>query len=115
MAALLLFVLGCKRGADPVRAFIPGTYVSAASGEFSVAEDTLVITAGEKEAFTITRHTAYQAILFGKLLPERHLVQHFEGLYDPENRVLNEFTTRRIFRFDPGKRLLLRAGPCIIR
>ncbi|MBS1503478.1 MAG: hypothetical protein JST32_15525, partial [Bacteroidetes bacterium] len=50
----------------------------------------------------ILRHTAYQAIREGKLLPRKQKTEKLEGMYDPASQVLNETTTGRIYRFDPS-------------
>jgi hypothetical protein len=104
LAAVLL--AGCQSKTDIVREFIPGTYVHNASGEYSVAQDTLFISAGDNNAFSITRKVTYQAVRDGKVLPPRHLEQHFKGVYDAQKQFLNEVTTGRLFFFDPLRREL---------
>jgi hypothetical protein len=103
----LLFFTACQSASDKVVAFMPGTYVHAAKGEYSQAEDTLVITLVSGEAYHIQRRVGFRPIRDGKLLPKRWKVQSLNGNYDPQQQVLFETTNGRAFSFDPVKGVLL--------
>ena len=104
--APLIWLAACNKQADKVQNFIPGTYVNSAKGDYAQANDTLIISPVKDNSFLITRNTTYQAIREGRLLPKHRQVRRLNGLYDSQNQVLDETTNGRIFRFDPGKRLL---------
>jgi hypothetical protein len=105
----LPFVLwgGCKGEAGKVQDFIPGTYVNQARGAYSVAKDTLLISAEREGHYRLERRTAYQAVREGKLLPERHKVAVYEAVYDPVKLELSAPQSGRVFRFDRDKGVLL--------
>jgi hypothetical protein len=103
----LLFLAACHNASDKIVSFIPGTYVHAAKGEYSRAEDTLVITLVNGEAYHIRRRAGFQPIREGKLLPKRWKVQSLNGNYDPQQQVLFETTNGRVFSFDPVKGIML--------
>jgi hypothetical protein len=101
-----IYLAACNQQADQIKSFIPGTYVNSAKGDYAQAEDTLIISQVKDNTFLVTRNTTYQAVRNGKLLPKHRQVQKLNGLYDPQNKVLDETTNGRIFNFDPDKRLL---------
>jgi len=100
-------IAACQSKSGKVQAFIEGSYVNHAQSEYAIADDTLVFTHTDANHYIITRNTGYQAIRDGKLLPKKFKHGKFDGIYDPQNRVLNETTTGRLFRFDPDKGVLL--------
>jgi hypothetical protein len=104
--APLIWLAACNKQADKVQNFIPGTYINSAKGDYAQADDTLVITLIKDNTYLVTRNTTYQAIRDGKLLPKHRQVRRLNGLYDTQNRVLDETTNGRIFRFEPDKGLL---------
>jgi hypothetical protein len=107
MAVLVTVIAACQSKSARVQQFINGVYVNRNRGELSVADDTLTFTHIDANHYLISRSTGYQAIRAGKLLPKRLKREKLEGTYDPANRVLNETTTGRVFRFDPDKGELL--------
>ena len=100
-------ITACQSKSAKVRSFIDGVYVNHSQGEYGVADDTLIFTHTDADYYSITRNTGYQAIRNGKLLPKKIKRGKFDGIYDPQNQVLNETTTGRLFRFDPDKGVLL--------
>ncbi|SHL96851.1 hypothetical protein [Mucilaginibacter sp. OK098] len=106
-AFALLFLAACHSASDKIVSFIPGTYVHAAKGEYSQAEDTLVITLVSGKAYNIQRRVGFRPIRDGKLLPKRWKVQSLNGNYDPQRQVLFETSNGRAFSFDPVKGVLL--------
>ena len=103
----LLLLASCQSASDKIVSFIPGTYVYNAKGEYSQAEDTLVIRLLSGEAYQIRHRTGFQPIREGKLLTKRWKVQLLNGNYDRDKQLLFETTNGRVFRFDPDKGTLL--------
>ncbi|HEY9002809.1 MAG TPA: hypothetical protein VIM89_15750 [Mucilaginibacter sp.] len=103
MAALATVLAACQSKTAKVQQFIDGVYVNQSRSDLSVANDTLTFTHTGAGHYLVTRNTGYQAIREGKLLPKKFERGKFDGIYDPQNRVLNETTTGRVFRFDPDK------------
>lgn len=103
----LAIVLAACQNYNSAGDFIPGTYVNQAQSEFSVANDTLVITkaANTDYIYLITRKTGYRRIGDRKLHPLKHQVKHLTGNWDPVKQVMqlmqNEITL--IFQPDQNK------------
>ncbi len=104
----MVFIMACQdRKSAKVQQFIDGIYVNHAQGDYAIADDTITFTYEDERLYIITRNTGYQAIRDGKLIPRKFKRQRYEGRYDPQNRVLNETTTGRVFHFDPEKGVML--------
>ncbi|EHQ29695.1 hypothetical protein [Mucilaginibacter paludis] len=103
---IIVVVIGfysCQTPAAKTKSFIPGTYVSSASGEFSSAQDTLVINRLDQSHYQLLRRTGYQAIRKGKKLPKRHQSRELETVWDPLKQDLTEEKSGLVFRFDAEK------------
>jgi hypothetical protein len=107
LALAIIGLSACQNQSDSVKAFIPGTYINSAKGEYAQAEDTLTITLAGNNAYFITRNTTYQAIRDGKFLPKHHKIRKLNGVFDPQTQLLNETINGEVFRFDPAKRVLI--------
>jgi hypothetical protein len=107
LALAIIGLSACQNQSDSVKAFIPGTYINSAKGEYAQAEDTLTITVAGNNDYFITRNTTYQAIRYGKFLPKHHKVRKLNGVFDPQTQLLNETINGEVFRFDPAKRVLI--------
>jgi hypothetical protein len=107
LALAIIGLTACQNQSDSVKAFIPGTYINAAKGEYAQAEDTLIITLTGNNTYLITRNTTYRAIRDGKFLPKHHKVRKLNGVFDPQTHLLNETINGEVFRFDPAKRVLI--------
>jgi hypothetical protein len=107
---LVVLLVGCNQRANQIRGFIPGTYVKSASGEFSKARDTLVISLVSDNQYRIERHTAYRLIRNGKELPEMHHREVLSAAFDEQRQVLVETSKGRAFTFDVDKGLLVVNG-----
>ncbi len=106
---ILLACAGCYACQSPAartQTFIPGTYTGSATGEFSSAQDTLVITRLDQSHYELVRRTGYQALRNGKRLAKHHQVRVFKTLWDPLKQELTEEKTGLVFRFDADKALL---------
>jgi hypothetical protein len=91
------------------QSFIPGTYVNQAQSEFSVANDTLVITQAKntENIYLITRKTGYRRISDGKLQGLQHQVKHWTGMWDDQKQLMQILQTGNTLIFQPGQNSLL--------
>ncbi|MCR8556945.1 hypothetical protein KXD93_04800 [Mucilaginibacter sp. BJC16-A38] len=98
----------CNSG-NAIKDFIPGTYISQAQSEFSVANDTLVIEAAKStdNLYLITRKTGYRRITNGKVQTVQHKVKHWTGEWDTQRQVLEVVQTGNTFVFQPDQHCLL--------
>lgn len=89
--------------------FIPGTYVNHAQSEYSVANDTLIITKDQHSpiSYHISRRTGYQRVKDSKLQPEQHQVKSFTGLWDTEKQTLQLIPNGIILLFQPDQNKLM--------
>ncbi|OKS86137.1 hypothetical protein [Mucilaginibacter polytrichastri] len=66
-----------------------GTYVNHAVGEFSIADDTLVIAQGDDDSFLIHRKTGYNVLNeSGKPGHRRYETEEWKAVYDAQKKVL---------------------------
>ncbi|EHQ24626.1 hypothetical protein [Mucilaginibacter paludis] len=79
--------------------FTPGTYVNHAESTYSVADDTLKISAD----YQITRRTTYHRTN-GQ---PKHLTKHFTGVWDENKQVLTLTQTGTVLLFRPAEKTLL--------
>ena len=103
----LLFLAACS-SKDSQTGFIPGTYVNQAQSEYSVANDTLIITEAEhtENIYLITRKTAYRRIREGKLLPQHFQVKRLTGTWDPQKQLLQIMQNGTLISFLPEQNKL---------
>jgi hypothetical protein len=102
-ALFLMLMFGACHCSDRLQVFVPGTYVNAVKGEFSVAEDTLVIVQVRGDNYDITRRTGFRSVRNGVLLPKHFQVRKLEGIYDVQAQVLRDVTNSRVLVFDADK------------
>jgi hypothetical protein len=91
------------------QSFIPGTYVNQAQSEFSVANDTLVITQAKNtdNIYLITRKTGYRRIADGKVQQLQHQVKHWTGMWDNQKHLMQILQTGNTLTFQPAQNSLL--------
>nr|WP_294895096.1 hypothetical protein [uncultured Pedobacter sp.] len=92
---------------DKVRKFIPGTYVSSAESEYSISNDTLIITPAETDQFDIERKTGLFLIEEGRVQDVQHETESYKAVYKEHNRSLKEVSRGRLFNFFPESNKLL--------
>lgn len=98
-AIAVLFVTACTN--DKTREFIPGTYVNSAGGEYSVADDTLVIEPAESNNFSIHRKTGFNVITDGKKGKRQYETEKWNAIYDEGTKSLTETRKGKIITFYP--------------
>lgn len=108
IVAAIGLIAACNSGST-VTNFIPGTYVNQAQSEFSVANDTLVITQAKNtdNIYLITRKTGYRRINDGKLQGLQHQVKHWTGMWDSQKQLMQILQTAGTLTFQPGQNSLL--------
>lgn len=105
----VLGLAACHSESGHIKDFIPGTYVSQGRSEYSMANDTLVITKANNadNIYLITRKTGYRRITDGKLQALQHQVKHLTGTWDTQKQVLQVLQTGSPLIFQPDKNSLL--------
>ena len=87
---------------------IVGTYVNHAEGEFSIADDTLVVEHEQQQHYLIHRKTGFrtkdEAGKPGKLQQE---TEEWKAEYDAGSISMTESRKARVISFDPDKGLLM--------
>jgi hypothetical protein len=104
-AVAVLFVTACT--SDKTRSFIPGTYVNHAGGEYSVADDTLVIEPAESNNFLIHRKTGFNVITDGKKGKRQYETEQWNAIYDEATKTLTEIRNGKLLTFYPDANKLL--------
>jgi len=107
---LMVLLAACQSQSERVKSAIPGTYVKSVKGEYSSANDTLVLSLVSGNNYLIVRHTAYQVIRGGKALPEQYRSEKLTGTWDEQRQVLVETAKGRQLTFDPAKGVLVVNG-----
>jgi hypothetical protein len=108
MVAFVSGIAACNSGGAD-KGFIPGTYVSQAQSEFSIANDTLVIEQAKNtdNLYLITRKTGYRRIRDGKVQSPEHKVRHWTGQWDSQQQLLQVMQSGSTFIFQPDQHDLL--------
>ncbi len=106
LALTALFFGACKGGHSP--AAMAGTYANHAAGEFSIADDTLVVEHDQDQHYFIHRKTGYKVLddkgKAGKLKLE---AEEWKAVYDPNTGVMTESRKGRVISFEASKGLLM--------
>lgn len=102
--AMVLFTVACHR--EKTVSFIPGTYVNHAKGDYSLADDTLVIRLLEGSSYEILRKTGFNRIADGKTGKREYETEIWNAVYDSEAKVLNERRYGKVFSFYPDSAML---------
>lgn len=93
---------------------LTGSYLNEGKSEFSVASDTLIISElnSESKTFLIERHTGYNSIKNGKLLPRQYQQNKWIGNWDTNLQVLSEGEYGRQIRVLPDyEEILFKTTP----
>lgn len=90
-----------------IHSFIPGTYVNQSEGEYSVANDTLVIEASESNNYIIHRKTGFRRITDGKPGRLENETEEWNALYDEGTKSLTETKKGKLITFYPEANKLL--------
>lgn len=99
MAFLSSVALGCA--GDPLRDFMPGTYVNSAGGRFSIASDTLTVELVEGNHYIIHRTTGYNIIADEKVGPREYGTEVWQCVYGTATKNLTELRKGKVIAFFP--------------
>ncbi|MBN8878067.1 MAG: hypothetical protein J0I32_11010 [Sphingobacteriales bacterium] len=120
MKALLLIHLllvaalyGCRElKPDPVRGFIPGTYIRFSRHEFGTEHDTLTISVQNKNAgeYKIIRRWKYERVIDGEIAEPEYKLTVTTGFYQSKHKLLRENETGSVYTFDVNENILFN-GP----
>lgn len=97
--ACIIQLAGCQ--ADKSRSFLPGIFINSAGGEFSKADDTLIIEASEANIFLIHRRTGFNLIENGKTGKRQFEQEEWKALYDEGTRSLSEVRKGKLITIYP--------------
>lgn len=107
---LLLFSLACQP--KKTENFIPGVYVNHSKGEYSVADDTLVVRLVDGRNYQINRSTGFNRMVDGERGKRRepgkreYERETWSGVYDAGAGVINENRYGKVLSFFPDSGLL---------
>jgi hypothetical protein len=96
---VLLHFSACQR--DKERAFLKGTYTKSTKGEFSIADDTLVVEPAENNNFLIHRRTGFNRINDGQLGKREYEKEEWDAIYDESTKTLTETRKGRLITIHP--------------
>jgi hypothetical protein len=104
VTACYLLLLGCSlfSSKEPIRDFIPGTYCSEWTTEFTEARDTMLIEPLTKEGSSIYQIIRRTYMLYQKK-PQYKLV-HWTGTFNSGNETIIINNNGRILSFDPANK-----------
>ena len=105
IAFIVAFIAACH--ADPSREFLSGTFTSSATGEFSKADDTLVIEPAASNNFLLHRRTGYNLIREGVIGKRQHEREEWRAVYDESTRSLSELRKGKVITIYPDSGYLL--------
>ena len=106
---LLLVLSSCELvgSKDAVQPFVPGTYCSEWSSEFSATRDTLLIRAvGARDPllYQVTRRTFHRYEAAMKKRPPEYKVEQWMATYAQREKVLLVHKNGRVLSFDPDRK-----------
>lgn len=95
------FLFACKNGTGNLD--MNGTYVNQAGGEYSVADDTLVVEHEQGNKFLIHRRTGFNLISEGKTGRREYETEEWKATYDAKTEVMTETRRGKVLTFYPSK------------
>ena len=104
IAVIAVMTASCN--SDRIRAFIPGTYVNSATGEFSTADDTLTIVPTDVDTYNIHRRTGFNRICDGRAGKREHEAEEWQAVYDKATKTLSETRMGKRITFHPESNTL---------
>lgn len=94
---------------DRLKSFIPGTYIRAFEGEYSIGNDTSVIQQPEavNNYYTIQHKMSYRQLKDKRLLPVEYKTENWTAIFNEKNNLLEEQTKGKRLSFLPDEQALL--------
>jgi hypothetical protein len=107
IALMFTAFFGCRGNLQPD---FNGIYVNHASGEFSIADDTLVVEKVKEQQYMIRRKTGYREIAEnGKVGPLQQHSEVWKAAYNTDTKVMTESRKGRMLTFEKGTLTLERS------
>lgn len=97
--SILLQLSACQE--DKEKAFLEGIYIHSAKGEFSIADDSLIVEPAEGNNFLIHRRTGYNRINDGQLGKREYEREEWNTIYNSESKTLTETRKGRLIGIFP--------------
>jgi len=94
-----MLALGCNGDREKTD-WMPGTYVDHAGGEFSVADDTLVVRAMGGIHYRIDRRTGFNLLRDGKKGERQYETEQWQAIAEREPGLLREQHYGKLLVFD---------------
>ena len=114
MGVILVVVCSCSglSKADEVEKNIPGTYIRLSEHEFGREYDTMLIEGQNKPVhqYRIIRKWKYERRLDGAAIEPEYKKIITSGVYNANNKLLEESETGAHFSFDVKKKLLFKGS-----
>lgn len=109
LMAFAIFIISACSGKPDARSFIPGTYVNRAEGEFSIANDTLVIQvlSEENNTYRISKNTAFRRIKARKLTKVQREKEIWVAVYDENTHSMEETRKGKVITIYPGSGMII--------
>jgi hypothetical protein len=103
----VMLIIACNSSENPE---LSGIYTNQAQSEYSIASDTLIITAVSlaDKTYQIENRTGYQRIRNGQKLPAEYKEEKWQATWNPDKQVLAETEYGRqisVLRDKPGVQL----------
>jgi hypothetical protein len=98
----------CLTACNKIKESLPGTYINHTAGSYSIAFDTLVISAAsdEENSFLIERKVSFQKIRHGILQSKEYHLENWLSIYDDKTKVLTETKRGRVLTYVSEKKKL---------
>lgn len=103
--ALIFF--SCNTSSDKVADSIPGIYVLHSEGEYSKAQDTLILDRLNATTFRIKRSVSFQRIRGGRMLPKQYKQEIWTGICDRKDQSIHETRSGKQLTMKPNSNSLL--------
>jgi hypothetical protein len=103
----IALLAACNNKNQQATGFIPGIYVNQAQSEYSIANDTLVITAMSGPGYHVLRKTGFRRITNGQMQGAEHRSGTFTGIWDNQRQTLQLTQNGLIIVFQPDSSQLM--------
>jgi len=98
------FLFACKNGTGT--SDMTGTYVNHAGGEYSIADDTLVVEHEHGDRFLIHRRTGFNLVREGIKGKREYETEEWKASYDAKTGVMTESRRGKVLTFYTGKMMV---------
>ena len=106
---VLVFIFACASKKQTIRDFITGVYVHEGKSDYSVAYDTLVITALDEtsDTYTINKRVGFHIITNNALGPKTYEAAEMTVVFNHATNQLEDVEKRKTFTLMPEQHILM--------